>query len=105
MPEFGPVLAGHHQGAGLAGIGDAIEHVRVNQPGWIRVEPRQIDPGVHRPGFRREAHQVIGLPDIGVEVAVNVFEFVEEADLAIGIVDGDVSPGLETVGIDEEDRR
>src|SRR6516225_10555513 len=80
MPEVRPVLTGDEQGALLAIIGDAVQHMRIDEPRGLRVQTVEIDPARDFPCLGREAHKVIVLPDIGVDLTVNILELVQEAD-------------------------
>ena len=70
MPEARPVLAGDEQRAFLAIIGDAVQHIWIDKPRGIGVQAVEIDPARDFPCLGREAHKVIGLPDIGIDLAV-----------------------------------
>ena len=103
MPEVRPVLAGDEQGALLAIIGDAVQHMRIDEPRGLRVQPVEIDPARDFPCLGREAHEVIGLPDIGVDLAIDILELVQEADFTVGVLDDDIVLDFEVAGIEEED--
>src|SRR5262249_45340106 len=62
-----------------------------------------IDPGVHSPALRINARDAVGLPDVGVDLSLNVFELIEFVDLAPVVLDPDNALHLEGVGVQEAD--
>ncbi len=98
-------LAGHQQGAGLAVVGDAVQDVRGDQGRRVWIETAHVDPAGDGAGLRREAHDVVGLPHVGEDLALDVLQLVQEADLAKGVVDQHEAVDAEVLGIDEEHGR
>jgi hypothetical protein len=90
MQEGRPVLAGDEQGPLLVIIGDTVQQMGIDEPRGIGVQAVEIDSARDFPCLRREAHKVIGLPDIGIDLAVHIFELIQEANFTIGVLDDDI---------------
>jgi hypothetical protein len=50
--------------------------MRIDKSCGIGVQAVEIDPARDFPCLGREPHEVISLPDIGVDLAIDIFELV-----------------------------
>src|SRR5262249_58691850 len=69
--------------------------------GFRRKESRQVDPGVDLPTLRINARDAVVHPDVGVDLPLDVFEFVELKHIAPIVLNRDQTLNLECVGVDE----
>jgi len=61
-------------------VGDAVEHGFAVGAICRRQKTSEVDPAGHFAGFWIDACDAIGVKDVGVDLPMNVFEFVEEYD-------------------------
>src|SRR5260370_38603187 len=54
-----------------------VEHRFVIDPLVSRKQPSKVDPRDHMPVFRRYTRNPIGVPDVSVDIALDILEFVE----------------------------
>src|SRR5215467_346594 len=67
----------------------------------MRKESRQVDPGVDLSTLRINARDAVVHPDVGVDLPLDVFEFVELKHIAPVVLNRDQTLNLECVGVDE----
>ena len=60
-----------------------------------------VDPTDHFAGVRVDAHDPVGLPDVGIDLALDPFQFVEFGQRAAVVGDGDAAGFLQCFGIPE----
>ena len=95
LEQLRPVLAGDEQPVAGGVVGDAVEHVGLaRRDVRTRQQARQVDPAHHMSAGRIDAGDQVGLPDVGVELALDPFQFVEVVDRAalVGDVDAALFP-------------
>uniref|UniRef100_A0A0N4ZGU8 LigA n=1 Tax=Parastrongyloides trichosuri TaxID=131310 RepID=A0A0N4ZGU8_PARTI len=90
LEQAGPVLAGDEQTAVLGVPGDAVQQVVERVLDLVsRQQTGQVDDADHLAGRRVDADDVVGLPDVGPDLAVDPFQLVELAQRAAVQGDGD----------------
>src|SRR5215468_43099 len=67
----------------------------------MRKESRQVDPGVDLSTLRINARDAVVHPDVGVDLPLDVFEFVELKHIAPIVLNRDQTLNLECVGVNE----
>ena len=70
-----------------------------------RQQAGEIDPADDLAGRRVDARDAVGLPDVGVDLALHPFQFVQFADRPALVGDGDAAGLLERLGIPEAQLR
>src|SRR3989338_7408486 len=84
LENIAPEFTGDKQSAiadvigGLPGY--AVEHSLGAAGGGVIGEQGEIDDACHRSALRIDADNLVGLPDVGLDFAVDVFEFVQIGD-------------------------
>ena len=102
MPR--PQLAGDEQAIAGGVVGDPVQHVGAGALGR-RQQAGQIDPAGDAAVLRRDARDPLGLPDVGEDLPLHVFELVEPLDRAVRVADRDAPGLLQRRGIDEAQLR
>jgi hypothetical protein len=70
------MLAGYEEPVLLGVIGDAVEDIfYIRQRDFAR-ESAQINPAGNPPRGGRDARNPVGLPDIGVDFALDIFKLI-----------------------------
>src|SRR5271156_1623388 len=104
LENRGPLFAGDEQAFMLRIVSDAIQ----NRFGIDHLiggkQACEVDPADHVPVLRRDAHDHIRVPDVGVNLAFDEFQLIETIDANIVFLDHDVARFLERVGIAESQR-
>ena len=78
--ELGPELAGDEEAVVRGVVSDAVEHgFRIGDFAGLQ-QAGEIDPAEDLAGCRRDARDAVGVPDVCVDLAVDVFELVELVD-------------------------
>src|ERR1019366_3407671 len=101
LEELGPLLPGDEQSVLPGIVGDAVEYVRLVVAVGGGQQPAAIDGTDHFAGFGVDAHDALGLPDIGVDFALDPFELVQFGERAAILGDGDAAGFLQCFGIPE----
>ena len=86
LEELGPEFAGDEQMARLGVVGDSVEHGFGIGNLDVFQKARKVDPAEDPSAAGRDAGDAILVPDVGVDLAFNVFEFVEILDRLIASV-------------------
>jgi hypothetical protein len=87
--EAGPELAGDEEAVMGCVPGDAVEYSIAVRVLNVRQEAGEVDPAKDVAGLRRDAGDAIGEPDIGEDLAMDVFELIELVDGLAMIADAD----------------
>ena len=101
LEDGGPLFAGDEEAVVLGVVGDAVEDgfgVELEHGGE---EAGEVDPGDDVAVAGSDAGDAVGVPDVGVDFAVDVFELVEEGDGCALVGDGDVADFVEVFGVAE----
>ena len=83
-------------------VGDAVEDIGPGALCW-RQQARKVDPAQHSPAGRIDAGDAVGHPHVGVDFAVDEFEFVELVDSLAAIAHRHAAQQSEGVGVAEEE--
>src|SRR5260370_9092954 len=67
-----------------------VEHRFVIDPLLSRKQPSKVDPRDHLPVLRRYTRNPIGVPDVSVDIALDIFEFVELVNKFLSVPDDNV---------------
>ena len=100
-----PELSGDKEPVVSGVVRDAVEHGFVVGELAARHQAFEIDPADDTARCWRDAGDAIGVPDVGVDFAVDVFEFVEFLDWLAVVFDGDAAGFVEGFGIEEAQGR
>src|SRR5580704_9853324 len=97
---FGPILAGYEQPAPLSVVSDSVQHIfgLVFTPCH---DGCQIDPRQHLTRARVDASDPRGMPDVGENLSVDVFELVQVRDCYVSCIHFECSYCFERSWIDE----
>ena len=105
LKKFGPELSGDEEAVVHGVVGDAVEHgFGIGDLAGLK-QAGEIDPAQHAACRGRDAHNAVGVPDVGVDLAVNVFELVELVDRLAVIADVNVPHLAESGGVEETNLR
>ena len=77
LEDGGPLLAGDEEAVVLGVVGDAVENGFGAEVDDVGEEAGEVDPGDDVAVAGRDAGDAVGVPDVGVDLAVDVLEFVE----------------------------
>src|SRR5579883_1319690 len=88
LKQLWPQLAGDKQTIAEGVIGDSVQNVDAFAI-RLRQDSRQIDPSEHAAVGGRDAGDLLGLPDVGVQLAAHPLKFVEVHNLARPVMDRD----------------
>ena len=80
LEDGGPFFAGDEEEVVLGVVGDAVEDGFVVEVEHGGEEAGEVDPGDDVAVAGRDAGDAVGVPDVGVDLVVDVFEFVEVGD-------------------------
>src|ERR1700722_5691823 len=69
-----PKFASHKEPVMLGVVSDAIQYRAIAGALARRQQPAQVNPTQNLARLRRNPRDAIGIPDVGVDLAVNVFE-------------------------------
>ena len=74
--ELGPALAGDEKAIVLGVVGDAVEDIGLRVAIGGSQETAAVDPADDFAGFGVDAGDAFGLPDVGIDFALDPFELV-----------------------------
>src|SRR2546423_11301844 len=89
--QLRPEFPGDEQAISGLVVGDTIEDGPVALEFALVNDSPQIDTAADFSGSRRDANNLVRLPDIGVNFAPNIFEFIQVFDRSSGLI-GDAKP-------------
>src|SRR5258708_6656015 len=96
-----PELAGHEQAIAGGVVGNTIQDRVRRRAFGLREQSGEIDPPGHAAVLRRNPRDAIGLPDIGVDLPLDVLQLVQVLHRPASVVDDDAAGLLERDGVDE----
>jgi len=105
LKELRPVLARHEEPVLYVVVGNTVEHIHGLQPILRAQEPSEVEPAHDLPGFRRDHRYAIRRPDVRVDRALDILQFVELRNGGAPISDLELVDRLEAPGIQEIERR
>src|SRR5581483_6139458 len=98
--------SGYEEAAGLSIVGDSVQDGAFAAQFALVDDSFQIDSAQNLAGTGRDAHDFVRLPDIGIDLAANVFEFVQVIDRPAGLVGDAQAPGhAKRFGIEKAQKR
>lgn len=103
--DFRPELASNEETVSGRVVRDAIENRFVARELIAGHESFEVNPAEDAAVRGRYTRDPIGMPDVGVDLAVNVFKLVELCDGLAVVGDGKAANFLEGVGIEEAQNR
>jgi hypothetical protein len=77
LKKLGPKFAGDEEPVVRRVVGDAVQYRFLVGDLAGPKQAGEIDPAQHAARLGRDAHDAVGVPHIGVDLAVNVFELVQ----------------------------
>jgi hypothetical protein len=102
LEQLGPQLAGDEEPVALDVVGDAVQDGAFAVEFALVDDALQIDSSQDLPGVRGNAHNVVCLPDIGINFICYPFEFIEVFDWPARLVrDSQAANGMERLGIEK----
>ena len=103
--DAGPEFAGDEQALSLGIVSDAVQHrILFNPIDWTQ-KTGEINPAEHLPVLRGDAGDPIGLPYIGVNLAVHELQFIQFGDRITAIVDLQTLFLFESAAVKDADLR
>ncbi len=91
LEEGRPLLAGDEEAVMLGVVGDAVEDGFGGEALSVRKKAGAVDPGENAAVDGGDAGDTVGVPDIGVDEAVDELELVELVDGGWAVVDEDAA--------------
>src|SRR5579883_1924551 len=104
LKQLWPQLAGDKQTIAEGVIGDSVQNVDAFAI-RLRQDSRQIDPSEHAAVGGRDAGDLLGLPDVGVELAAHPLKLVDVINLARAVMDRDAPQLAQRHRIPDSDLR
>ncbi len=101
LEDGGPLFAGDEDAIVFGVKGDAVEDGLGVDALRVGEESGEVDPGDDVAVAGRDAGDAVGVPDVGVDLAVDPLELVELVDDLLAIVDENVAGFAEGVGVAE----
>src|SRR5947209_2718503 len=77
LEEFRPVFASDEEAVRRGIVGDAVQNIDQGATIHVWQKPGQVDPAEDGAGGGIDTDNLVRLPDIRVDLAVDVFEFIE----------------------------
>src|SRR5580658_4459270 len=100
----GPQLAGYEKPVVRLIVRDAVEDGFRAGPVGIGKQAGEVNPAKDASGSGGDAGDAVGVPDVGVDLAVDELELVELGDGDAVVADGDTAEFVEGFGIEEAER-
>jgi hypothetical protein len=102
LEQLGPQLAGDEEAVTVGVVGDAVQDGALAMEFALVNDALQIDSSQDLPGVRGNAHNVVRLPDVGVDFTLYPFELIEIFDWPPGLIrHSQAANGMERLGIEE----
>ena len=102
LEQLGPQLAGDEEAVAIGVVGDAVQDGALAMEFALVNDALQIDSSQYLPGVRGNAHNVVRLPDVGVDFTSYPFELIEVFDWPTGLIrHSQAANGMERLGIEE----
>src|ERR1700739_1521021 len=104
--QLWPELSSDEQVIARGGVGDAVEHGAAFVQFAFVDDGAEVDESENFSRVRRDARDVVGLPDVGVDFAVDVFQFVQILDgAAVGVDYLEAANHAKRLRIEKAERR
>src|SRR3954452_16797374 len=101
LEELRPQFAGDEEAAVVGVPGDAVEDGFRSGAVGSRQQAGEVDPAEDFARSRRDAGDAVGVPDIGVDLAVDVLDLVDVVDGFSAVLHCQAADFLEGCGIEE----
>lgn len=102
LEQLGPEFSGDEKAVALNVIGDTVQDGAFAMEFALVNDALQIDPPQDLPGARGNAHDVVRLPDVGVDFTSYPLELIEVFDWPSRLVrDSQAANGPERIGLQE----
>src|SRR5215469_5353578 len=85
--KLGPELAGHKETIGRRVVSDPVEDGAFSGEFAFVDDAGKVDASENLARAGRDAHDFVGLPDVGINLVTDVFKFVQTLDGMPGVVD------------------